>query len=147
MTIFEVIRHADASIIEKIGGSQHFRKLARIFIGTVPGVGTVFMTIHVLFLLLGHEYHLAEYMFDYSLVWFLLLTILSISFEFCWVHRAFCAYNYIISMCIHYQDVHGFGHHLHAARCAAFLLGVFLIYSFFREHCLKRFIYKIKNQY
>ncbi len=146
MTVFDIIRSADRHIIDTIGGSAKFRKLARMLIGSVPGIATLTMTFHVGFLLLGYDYDLAENLFEYAFIWFLLLTILSISFEFCWVHRAFCAYNYLISQCIRFQDHIGFGEYLTPARWIAFLLGVFLIYAFIRERCWHTFTEKIKNQ-
>lgn len=146
MTVFDIIRSTDRRIIDAIGGSAKFRKLARALIGTVPGVATLVMTVHVGLLLLGFNFGFAAILFEYALIWFLLLTILSISFEFCWVHRAFCAYNLIISQCIEYQEHFGFGCYLTPARWLALLLGVFLLYAFIRERCWRTFTDKINNQ-
>lgn len=87
-------------------------------------------TIHVLFLLLGINIHVAELLGSCSLFVFMMLIVASIAYRFCFLHRVFLVYNYIVSMCIEYENYIGFGKALLCARIIIAVIGIILVVTF-----------------
>jgi len=138
MGILAYLEKADRWLVDKIGVVRS-RRLGRLLVGIIPSIGCAAMVTHCATLLMGYDLHISAFLFKYSLLWWMLMTILSIAFEFCWVHRAFCAYNYIIGVLIEHQRLHGFGMLLTPFRWFFLLLGIWLIYAFFRRNCWRDF--------
>ena len=88
-------------------GAKWYHRCARMLVGLIPPLGALLLLCHVIILLLGQDWHVASSVFKLSLCGFLLLIILSKVFGFCWVHRLFITYNFIVSCCIEFQHFWG----------------------------------------
>lgn len=137
-SIYHLMEKADVKILSIIS-PRRCRRAGRFLVGIVPTAGAFFMTCHCAMLLSGWRVLFAPFTFKFGISWLVLITALSIAFEFCWVHRAFCLYNYLISSCIDYQNDVGFGDYLTIARLIALLLGVLLFIAFAKHRCWKDF--------
>ena len=73
------------------------------------------------------------------------ITILSIAYEFCWVHRAFVLYDYLVSISIEHQIEVGFGDWLHPVRILKIVIGLFLFFVFVHNSCWHDFVEKQKK--
>ena len=145
MNLFDVIRYIDTRIIHKIG-VQRSRRIARFVIGAIPTFGVLwFVGILTHNLLMDEPVYLVGYVVKYSFAIFFLLTVLSIAYEFCWVHRSFVLYCYLVSLCIEYQIRTGFGEWLLAARITSLVIGLLLLVFFIQNNCWREFVEKQKK--
>ena len=108
MSIYDVIRYIDDRIIHKVG-VQRARRLSRFLIGFLPVFGAVWFIANVSMQITIGESYLFGLVFKHAFMWMLLITILSIAYEFCWVHRAFVLYDYLVSISIKHNIEVGFG--------------------------------------
>lgn len=139
------IRLFDRYAMRKVGVLRA-RKIARFTIGAIPTFGLLwFVSIITHNLIADEPLYVVGYVVKYSFTIFFLLTILSIAYEFCWVHRSFVIYCYIVSLCIEYQTRTGFGEWLLPARIASLIVGVLLIVAFIENNCWHDFIRKQKE--
>ena len=75
----------------------------------LPIASALVMLVHVVFLLMGISVPVAEITFGTSVYGCILMLFTSHGFGFCWLHRQFIVYTFIMTMCIHYQRTTGFG--------------------------------------
>lgn len=101
----------------------------------LPVVGAIVMMIHVGLLLCGIELSVSEPVVITAIT-VLLLTI-SYALEFCWLHRLFILYAYIVMMCIYIQERVGFGVMLEPVRIGVFVTGGVLIGLLVNRRCCK----------
>lgn len=136
------IKYIDRRIARKVGVVR-FRRISRFIIGFIPTFGILwFVGIIAHNLVFEEHINLAGYVMVYQFAVFLLLTTLSFAYEFCYVHRGFILYDYIISWCIQYQTRTGFGEYLTSMRIASLIIGLLLIYEFIRNNCWHDFMEK-----
>lgn len=133
------------NILSRKLGVLRCRRVGRFLVGVVPTVGAFLMVGHCFTLLLGLKWHFASGMVKYAALWFVLLIVLSYAYQFCWVHRAFCVYNWIVSLCIDYQRNFGFGVFLTPMRVIMLLGGIWIFYAFFKQRQWKEFMYNNKK--
>lgn len=141
MHIYDIIRYADARIIRKIGVLRA-RRLSRFLIGFLPVFGALWFIVNVVMQITVGESFLLGLVFKHALLWMILITILSIAYEFCWVHRAFVLYDYLVSISIEHNVEVGFGEWLYPVRIIKIALGLFLIFVFIHNNCWRDFIDK-----
>lgn len=140
-----LIRLFDRFATQKIGIIRA-RKIARFTIGIIPTFGLLwFVAILTHNLIVPEPIYIVGYVVKYSFAIFFLLTVLSISYEFCWVHRCFIFYDYLVSLCIEYQTRSGFGELLIPARITSLVIGVLLIIAFIENNCWRDFVRKQKE--
>lgn len=140
--ISRTLRYIDTKIIRWIGVIRA-RRIARFTIGAIPTFGVLwFVGILSHNLLMDEPVYLVGYVVKYSFTIFFLLTVLSIAYEFCWVHRAFVIYCYLVSLCIEYQVRTGFGDWLPVARITSLAVGVILLFLFIKNNCWHDFFEK-----
>ena len=122
-------------------GAKWYHRCARMLVGLIPPLGALLLLTHVILLMLGQDWHVASPLFKLSLCGFLLLIILSKVFGFCWVHRMFITYNFVVSCCIEFQHFWGgFGRWLGLMRLLVVILGVLVFSIFFRRRAWKDFV-------
>lgn len=137
-SIYHLMEKADMKILCLISPLR-CRRVGRFLVGVVPTAGAFFMACHCATLLFGWRLLFAPFTFKFALSWLVLVTALSIAFEFCWVHRGFCLYNYFVGLCMDYQSHVGFGEYLTIARLIALFLGVLIFIAFVKHRCWKEF--------
>ena len=136
------IKLLDRFATQKIGVIRA-RKIARFTIGLIPTFGVLwFVGILTHNLIYPEPIYLVGYVVKYSFAIFFLLTVLSVAYEFCWVHRSFVLYCYVVSLCIEYQTRTGFGEWLLFARVASLVTGILLIIAFIENNCWNEFVRK-----
>lgn len=91
---------------------------------------------HTASLLCGCVWTIASVIARSALLVFALMVVLSVAFGFCWIHRAFCAYNLLVNACIEYEKLFGFGTLLTPARWFVLALGAVLFFLYFRRKWL-----------
>ena len=64
---------------------------------------------------------------------------LSYSYDFCALHRMFCIYDFLVSLCIWWQLEVGFGPLLPAARIIMLIFGA-ILFAELHEHGVKKFL-------
>lgn len=140
--ISRTLRYVDTKIIRWLGVLRA-RRLARFLIGFIPTFGVVWFVCNLAYSLMGGTEHYAMiFLLKYAFATFTLLTILSIAYEFCFVHRLFILYNYIIGLCIEHQLRIGFGEWITAARVVSLTVGVLLLFLFVKNNCWRQFVQK-----
>lgn len=140
--ISRTARYIDTRIIRGIGVLRA-RRIARFLIGFIPSFGVVWFVGNIIYSLSGGtENYMMVFLLKYAFMTFLLLTTLSIAYEFCFVHRLFILYNYVIGLCIEHQIRNGFGEWLLVARIASLIVGLFLIFLFIKNNCWHDFFEK-----
>lgn len=144
MNIVKFFDKIDRLLVLKIGVTNS-RRLGRFLVGLIPFIGTITFVIHCVLLIGGGESHIAGFLFKFAFLWFALLTILSIAFEFCWVHRAFLLYDYLIGVCIEHQEYVGFGVWLTPLRWFFLVFGLLLLLAFVLNNCWIDFIDHTKH--
>lgn len=138
----QIIAVIDHIITHKIG-TIRARRIARFLIGFIPTFGVFWFNAILLYsITTGEEIYIAGFVMKYAFMTFFLMTILSIAYEFCWVHRAFVLYNYIIGLCIEHQLRTGFGEWLTTARYTSLAVGIVLIFFFIKNDCWREFVKK-----
>jgi len=133
------------NILSRKLGVLRCRRVGRFLVGVVPTVGEFLMVGHCFTLLLGLKWHFASGLVKYAALWFVLLMVLSYAYQFCWVHRAFCVYNWTVSLCIDYQRNFGFGILLTPMRVTMLLGGLWIFYVFFKRKQWREFMYNNKG--
>ena len=132
---------------ERILNSLHIRRsvhLAKLMVQFSPPIGAGLMMCHTASLLCGCVWTIASVIARSALLVFALMVVLSVAFGFCWIHRAFCGYNFLVNACIEYEKLFGFGTLLTPARWFVLALGAVLFFLYFRRKWLvKHKKYKI----
>ena len=141
MHIYDIIRYADARIIRKLGVLRA-RRLSRFLIGFLPVFGAVWFIVNVAMQMTIGESWLLGLVFKHSFLWLVLITMLSIAYEFCWVHRAFVLYDYLVSLSIEHNVEVGFGEWLYPVRVVKITIGLFLFFVFIHNNCWRDFWHK-----
>lgn len=144
MSIYDVIKYIDARIIHKVG-VQRARRLSRFLIGFLPVFGALWFIANVSIQITIGESYLFGLVFKHAFMWMLLITILSIAYEFCWVHRAFVLYDYLVSISIEHQIEVGFGDWLFPVRVTKIIIGLLLFFVFIHNNCWHDFFEKQKK--
>lgn len=93
---FNKMKIVDEQIVETlhIHRSVH---LAKLMVQFSPPVGAGLMMCHTASLLCGCVWTIASVIARSALLVFALMVVLSVAFGFCWIHRAFCAYNLLVN--------------------------------------------------
>lgn len=117
----------------KIVEALHLHKdmhLCRRVVGWSPFVGAAMMMGHLSALVCGYHWSLANVIGKSSLIVFFLLLCLSVTFGYCWIHRAFLLYNFVVNMVLEIQKIEPFGDVLAPSRWIMLGVGasLFLIY-------------------
>ena len=141
MHIYDLIRYVDARIIHKIGIIRA-RRISRIFIGFLPVFGAFWFIANMMMQITIGESWLLGLVFKHSFLWLILITILSIAYEFCWVHRAFILFDYLVSISIEHNVEVGFGEWLYPIRVTKIVVGLLLFFIFVHNNCWREFIRK-----
>lgn len=144
MSIYDVIRYIDDRIIYKVG-VQRARRLSRFLIGFLPVFGALWFIANVTMQITIGESYLFGLVFKHAFMWMLLITILSIAYEFCWVHRAFVLYDYLVSISIEHQIEVGFNEWLFPLRVTKIVIGLLLFFVFIHNNCWHDFFEKQKK--
>ena len=144
MSIYDIIRYIDARIVHRIG-IQRARRLSRFLIGFLPVFGALWFIANVSMQITIGESYLFGLVFKHAFMWMLLITILSIAYEFCWVHRAFVLYDYLISISIEHNIEVGFNEWLFPIRVTKIVIGLLLFFVFIHNNCWHDFIEKQKK--
>lgn len=118
------------------------RRLSRFLIGFLPVFGAFWFVVNVSWQIVGNESQLLGLVFKHAFLWMVLITILSIAYEFCWVHRAFVLYDYLISISIEHQIEVGFGELIHPIRIFKLAIGLMLFFLFIKNNCWREFVKK-----
>ena len=139
--ISRLLKYLDTRIIHKIG-VMRARRLSRFLIGFLPVFGAFWFVVNVSWQIVGNESHLLGLVFKHAFLWMVLITILSIAYEFCWVHRAFVLYDYLISISIEHQIEVGFGELIHPIRIFKLAIGLMLFIVFIKNNCWREFVKK-----
>ena len=138
MHIYDIIRYADARIIRKLG-ILRARRLSRFLIGFLPVFGAVWFIVNVAMQMTIGESWLLGLVFKHSFLWLVLITMLSIAYEFCWVHRAFVLYDYLVSLSIEHNVEVGFGEWLYPVRVVKITIGLLLFFVFIHNNSWRDF--------
>lgn len=144
MSIYDVIRYIDDRIIHKVG-VQRARRLSRFLIGFLPVFGALWFIANVSMQITIGESYLFGLVFKHAFMWMLLITILSIAYEFCWVHRAFVLYDYLVSISIEHQIEVGFDEWLFPLRVTKIVIGLLLFFVYIHNNCWHDFFEKQKK--
>ena len=144
MSIYDVIRYIDARIVHRIG-IQRARRLSRFLIGFLPVFGALWFIVNVTKQITIGESYLFGLVFKHAFMWMVLITILSIAYEFCWVHRAFVLYDYLISISIEHNIEVGFNEWLFPVRVTKIVIGLLLFFVFIHNNCWHDFFEKQKK--
>lgn len=114
-------------------------KASRLIVGVVPPVGAMVMLLHCILLSLGTKAKLTEWVFDCSLFGFTVWIVTSFAYGFCWVHRAFITYGFLISVCIDFQRSFGFGQLRAPMHLLAIAIGVSIFIVFIKKKAWNEF--------
>ena len=144
MSIYDVIKYIDDRIIYKVG-VQRARRLSRFLIGFLPVFGALWFIANVTMQITIGESYLFGLVFKHAFMWMLLITILSIAYEFCWVHRAFVLYDYLVSISIEHNIEVGFNEWLFPVRVTKIVIGLLLFFVFIHNNCWHDFFEKQKK--
>ena len=144
MSIYDVIKYIDDRIIHKVG-IQRARRLSQFLIGFLPVFGAVWFIANVTMQITIGESYLFGLVFKHAFMWMLLITILSIAYEFCWVHRAFVLYDYLVSISIEHNIEVGFDEWLFPIRVTKIVIGLLLFFVFIHNNCWNDFFEKQKK--
>lgn len=105
----------------------------------MPVIGAFVMWTHVIQLLFGWNFYLAEYSFSLPLFPWLVCMLWSKAFNFCAMHRCFISYTTLVTYCINIQEDVGFNN-LILARVIVCLIGLILFIWFAFRY--KKYDYK-----
>ena len=100
--------------------------LWKILLEVLPMGGVLAMTLHIVFLLLGHNFKVSEYLFGYSAIGAILLFVQSYVLKFCRLYRLSILYSVLVMHCIYHQRNIGFGVALTSMRVITLIMGVIL---------------------
>ena len=93
----------------------------------LPIFSGVALMIDCLLLLMTMRPYFMALVFGTSVTDMIALMAASYTFRFCRLHREFILYAFIISFCVDYQVVYGFGEYLLHARVCTFIYGLSLL--------------------
>ena len=105
----------------------------RTIVKYLPVLSALVMEIHTVFLLFEVRVPVAEITFGTSVYGCILMLFTSHGFGFCWLHRQFIFYSWLMTMCIHYQRVTGFGQYHTIAIWIMLIYGLILFALLFRK--------------
>lgn len=113
---------------------NHYKyKLALIAIKYIPILMAFIMLCHVITLLLGKHFILADIIARMSFLPFVVIYVFLEALEFCWTHKMITLYTLIVDCCISVQKYIGFGSVLFTLRFLIMLLGIYLFYSLLKH--------------
>lgn len=144
MNIYALIKYIDTRICHKVGVLRA-RRLSRFLIGFLPVFGALWFIVNVTMQILIGESLLLGLVFKHSFLWLVLITILSIAYEFCWVHRAFVLYDYFVSLSIEHNVEVGFDEWLYPVRIIKITIGALLFFIFIHNNCWSDFFDKQRS--
>ena len=137
--IFKFFEKVDARML-RILSPLRCRRVLKVLVGMLPVAGSFVMECHCGFLIIGWHFAFASMAFKLAVTWFMFLTICSAAFHFCWVHRAFCLFNYLVGACGDFDKyIFDLGEYKPLAYIATFALGLFLFVAFARHKCWKEY--------
>lgn len=93
----------------------------------LPPIGTLLLTIHIGFLLLGYKIPITQFIIDSSFLGGSLLIASSILFDMCKLHKYCIGYIIIVTLLIDLHKIIGFGILLTPLRWVAFIIGIVLV--------------------
>ena len=141
LRIYTLIRYIDDRIVHRIGIIRA-RRISRFLIGFLPVFGAFWFVVNVIMQMTVGESMLLGLVFKHSFLWLILITILSIAYEFCWVHRSFIMFDYLVSISIEHNVEVGFGEWLPVIRIAKIAAGILLFFIFLHDNCWHEFFEK-----
>lgn len=141
MNIYKTIRYLDARVVNKFG-ILRARRFARFLTGFLPVFGALWFIVNIIIQITIGESLLFGLVFKHAFIWMMFITILSIAYEFCWVHRAFVLYDYLISISIEHQIEVGFDEWLYPIRVLKIVFGLLLFFIFVHNNCWNDFFEK-----
>lgn len=115
------------------------RRIAKVSVGVLPVVVALLMCAHCATLIAGRHWALASLLCKHGVLFFILMMVLSYSYDFCALHRMFCIYDFLVSLCIWWQLEVGFGPLLPAARIIMLIFGAILFAELY-EQGFKKFL-------
>lgn len=92
----------------------------------LPVLGALIMLIHVALLIFDIRIPIAENLIGLSIMPYIFSYFASKAFGFCWLHRAFLTYIFIVDSCINFQRNVGFSDFLFFSHISVFVLGIAL---------------------
>lgn len=139
--ISRTLEYIDTCIIRKIG-IMRARRISRFLVGFIPVFGALWFIVNVTWQIVGGESLLLGLIFKHAFLWVVFITFLSIAYDYCWIHRLFVWYDYLISISIEHQVEVGFGEWLYPIRILKLAIGILLFAVFIKNNCWKDFIKK-----
>jgi hypothetical protein len=113
---------------------NHYKyKLALLSLKYIPIITAFMMLCHVVTLLLGKDFVLAETIAGISFLPFIVLYLFSEALEFCWIHKSMTLYTLLVDCCISIQKYIGFGSLLFILRLCTLILGIYLFYNLIKN--------------
>lgn len=135
MKFFREMDRLDAKTLDALHIHRSVHQ-AKQLVMIMPPLGAGLMMCHTASLLMGYVWTVASAVARSAILVFVLMTVLSVAFGFCWIHRAFCAYNLLVNGCIEFEKLIGFGALLTPARWFMIAVGVVLFALYFRRKWL-----------
>lgn len=118
-------------------------KLSILFLKYIVVIGGLIMYLHNILLLTNDALLIADWTISLPILPYIVAITWSKAFEFCNIHRAFLTYICIMTYCIKFETVVGFGKLLMPARILMFIFGSILIITLI-IHEIKNNKFKIK---
>lgn len=103
----------------------------------LPMIAFFGLECHVMTLLTGKPSTLPEINFGTSVYTYIVLLAASYGLGFCVMHRLLITHAFLVTMCIYYQRLEGFGEILIHARWAVFIFGLILLVQLIRKKGIK----------
>lgn len=119
-----------------------YHKLSILFLKYIVILGTLIMYIHNILLLTNTELVIADWVISLPLFPYIVAMTWSKVFGFCSLHRACLTYIMVMTYCIKYQTLIGFGKWLVPARFFMFSVGTILLVWWILHDCK---LYKSKK--
>lgn len=115
-----------------MGRITYGQRLSIILFKYIPPFGAFLMLIQTVCLMHNLDVLFAEWIFGMSLIPCVISIVWSLAFKFCYIHRLFLYYIFIVSICIKYNSFIGFIH-LFCARLIVIIIGI-VVFSLFIIH-------------
>lgn len=106
--------------------TDRIHKLSIIVLKYAPVIAAFVMMCHTVLLLHHIETEVADWTFSLPIFPCIVCCLWSKTFNFCVLHRLFIIYTCVVSYCIKYQDIFGFGLTLTLFRIIIIILGLLL---------------------